>query len=422
MLSSSNGKLWGVLELALPAHRLPQLAAWLRTRRGALRTLSLSLSPPAGAWPRDLHIQQRGFYVGSPALVAAVKLLFSSLQGAARLHSLRLAFVGQPPGGPDLLMDGAYIQLPHLRTLELCCNSSLEIAASFRHLSSLTCLLLTGGSFPCSALLLPPSLRRLALPTEVGSPMVGGWDMALQEASGLRELRAECKWVEEDWDEDDMWLDQDLPPESTLDLATLGELLPQLEGLCIDSSNVDHAFKLSGAERLPRALRALTLTHVVERDGPAMQGLTALQHLSRLSLAACHVSRAGILEELVGWGLTGLQQLTLAQCVVQALAPLRQMPRLHQLALYGVNVCQPHSAVDWPALQVSPAAQHHKAAGVARRAHACHARIARCAALRAHALPHAPRLHTSLSLDTACYVCSAMIAGCGPGPLHLRTR
>lgn len=120
MLSSSSGKLWGVLELALPAHRLPQVAAWLRTRRGALRTLSLSLSPPAGAWPRDLHIQQRGFYVCSPALVAAVKLLFSSLQGAARLHSLRLAFVGQPPGGPDLLMDGAYIQLPHLRTLELC--------------------------------------------------------------------------------------------------------------------------------------------------------------------------------------------------------------------------------------------------------------------------------------------------------------
>lgn len=83
-LSSSNTQLWGALELAAPAHRLPQLAAWLHT-------LSLSISPPAGAWPPGLNINQDQYRM-LPVhleLVAAVKVLLDSLQGAARLHSLR---------------------------------------------------------------------------------------------------------------------------------------------------------------------------------------------------------------------------------------------------------------------------------------------------------------------------------------------
>lgn len=90
-LSSSNAQLWGALELAAPAHRLQQLAAWLRTRRGVLRTLSLSISPPAGAWPPGLNINQDQYRM-LPVhleLVAAVKVLLDSLQGAAQLHSLR---------------------------------------------------------------------------------------------------------------------------------------------------------------------------------------------------------------------------------------------------------------------------------------------------------------------------------------------
>ncbi|GAB4814678.1 hypothetical protein N2152v2_001724 [Parachlorella kessleri] len=294
LCATVSSALWREVEVYVPADKAVDLAQWLKTKQSSVQQLSVAITEMADGYCAMFTVKR---WLAELSASCA-----SSHMTSLKLSALEAV---DHEGWDAEEVPGTALVLPQLQELSLSSNRycPLNIIPGFTQLTALTRLEILGNCHLAGALRLPPGLRHLAYPQEVG---VGpfGWDCGLKAAAGLRSLHVHCLWVRcmEDWAEDHGFSDV-----AELHVRILGEMLPQLEELGIDLSGVAEA-----GRRLDLA------------------GAVALRNLRRLRLAAMRPAHAGFLK-----GLSALTGLSLRKCQqLPGLPPnLSQLSALQELSV-----------------------------------------------------------------------------------------
>lgn len=201
-------------------------------------------------------------------------------------------------------------------------------------LAALTSLQLT-GSFMNAQLVLPPSLRHLALPDdEFGSlgrwlgPMQGGRPRSLHVDSVTDSPPGEVEG------------DEPLPSVGLM-LAAAAQHLPQLKALSVNLEKADPLGHIIGAEflldDLPTALRALAVIRLPRMEQTVLSGL---RKLTRLWFSFAPGKSARLPRELAR--LSRLRELTVVGSKrLKTLAPLKPLRQLSSLALLACRLKRP---------------------------------------------------------------------------------